>query len=206
MWSKHSRRALPKKRSHRAFARGARYGILNTSMPLLSATRSKALPNLLSLSRRMNRGYTPLGVASRSYCATHCCVGWRVTPKCTTQRDESSMTEKAKSVRNVRSMTGKKSQAQMYPALPNQSQTYSVGADNADLRHQLARLRSKTRCYSKCLQALGRDLTRMVNVWNRCQLFRRLRRRYPTNLFDFISVRDEQTPRRPARQWPELAR
>lgn len=57
---------LPKKRSPYALARGARYGVFNTLMPELLATRAKSGPNLLSLSRIKNLGACPKGVASRS--------------------------------------------------------------------------------------------------------------------------------------------
>jgi hypothetical protein len=42
----------------------------------------------------------------------------------------------------------------LHQALPNKSQTYSVEADNAELRHYLARLVRKSRCFSRCIYAL----------------------------------------------------
>ncbi len=41
-------------------------------------------------------------------------------------------------------------------ALPDKSQTYSVEADNAELRHYLARLARNSRCFSRCIHALWR--------------------------------------------------
>src|SRR5262245_23871166 len=38
------------------------------------------------------------------------------------------------------------------------SQTYSVEGRNADLRHYLARLVKKSRCFSRCTQALKRTI------------------------------------------------
>src|SRR5436853_7437012 len=75
-----------------------------------------------------------------------------------------------------------------YQALHNKSQTYSVEADNAELRHYLARLHRKTRCFSKCLLALRRAIEIFVHVWNKRQLFARAHPHYPTNLIDFISL------------------
>jgi IS1 family transposase len=43
-------------------------------------------------------------------------------------------------------------------ALPNESQTYSVEADNTELRHLLARLRQRSRCFSRSLRALWQAL------------------------------------------------
>ena len=43
---------------------------------------------------------------------------------------------------------------------PGKSQTYSVEADNAELRHSLARLGHKSRCFSRTIEALRRDRAR----------------------------------------------
>ena len=74
-----------------------------------------------------------------------------------------------------------------YQALHNKSQTYSVEADNAEFRHDLARLHRKTRCYSKCVIALWRTVEFFVHVWNKRQLFSHAHPNYPTHLIDFIS-------------------
>jgi hypothetical protein len=58
-------------------------------------------------------GACPSGVASRSCCATQASVGDRVTPTWITRRDFSSTMKKAKSGRKNKSVTCKKSQAQM---------------------------------------------------------------------------------------------
>ena len=85
-------------------------------MPLVVATRAKLGPNLLSLSRIRYFGACPYGVASRSCCATQASVGDRVTPTWITFRDFSSMMKKAKSGRKNRSVTCKKSHAQICAA------------------------------------------------------------------------------------------
>ena len=75
-----------------------------------------------------------------------------------------------------------------YQALPNKSQTYSVEGMNAELRHYLARLHRRTRCYSKSLKALRRAIALFVRAWHHCQLFRRAHTGYPRNLIEFVSV------------------
>jgi len=71
-------------------------------MPLVTATRAKLGPNLLSLSRIRYLGACPYGVASRSCCAVQASVGERVTPTWMTFRVFSSMMKKAKSGRKKR--------------------------------------------------------------------------------------------------------
>ncbi len=72
---------------------------------------------------------------------------------------------------------------------PGKSQTYSVEAINAELRHYLARLHRRTRCFSKCIQALRCAVALFVQVWNACQLQRRAQPKYTTRLIDFVSIR-----------------
>lgn len=57
------------------------------------------------------------------------------------------------------------------------SQTYSVEAGNAELRHYLARLARRSRCFTRSLAALMRNIALFVQCWNRRQLFKRA---YPT--------------------------
>ncbi len=72
-------------------------------------------------------------------------------------------------------------------AMYNKSETYSVEGDNAELRHYLARLARKSRCFSKCLNALRRAVELFVWCWNWRQLHKQQRRRYPVNLIDAVS-------------------
>jgi len=48
-----------------------------------------------------------------------------------------------------------------YP-MSNKSETYSVEGDNAELRHYLARLARKSRCFSTCEKALRRAIKLFV--------------------------------------------
>lgn len=93
-----------------------RYGVRNTSIPVASATRLKEAPNLRSLSRIKKRGASPFGVASRNCCATQESVGERVTPKWTTRRDANSIMKNTYKNWKRKSITGRKSHAQICEA------------------------------------------------------------------------------------------
>ena len=67
------------------------------------------------------------------------------------------------------------------------SQTYSVEAGNAELRHYLARLARRTRCYSKRLAWLKRMVKLFVHYWNIRQLHRRAYPCYKRSLLSFVS-------------------
>jgi insertion element IS1 protein InsB len=69
------------------------------------------------------------------------------------------------------------------------TQTYSVEGGNADLRHYLARLAKKSRCFSRCLTALKRAVMLFVHCWNARQLFKRLYPAYHPPLIDFLPTR-----------------
>jgi insertion element IS1 protein InsB len=73
-----------------------------------------------------------------------------------------------------------------HQALTDKSQTYSVEADNAELRHYLARLARKSRCFSRCIHALWRSVKLFVFAWNRRQLFKHQFPAYPAHLKDFV--------------------
>ena len=73
-----------------------------------------------------------------------------------------------------------------HQALKDKSQTYSVEADNAELRHYLARLARKSRCFSRCIHALWRSVKLFVFAWNRRQLFKRAFPKYTAHVKDFV--------------------
>jgi insertion element IS1 protein InsB len=66
------------------------------------------------------------------------------------------------------------------------SQTYAVEADNAELRHYLARLGRKSRCFSRSIDALRRAVKLFVHAWNRRQLHRRAFPRYACHVMDCV--------------------
>ena len=79
----------------------------------------------------------------------------------------------------------------MYPgkfaAVLDKSQTYAVEADNAELRHYLARLGRRSRCFSRDLWALGRAVALFVYAWNRRQMQKRKYPTLPAHVCDFIA-------------------
>jgi insertion element IS1 protein InsB len=70
----------------------------------------------------------------------------------------------------------------------DKSETYSVEGTNADLRHYLARLIRKSRCFSRCIDALRRAVDLFVHFYNRRQLRKRKFPRYPANVTDLLSA------------------
>lgn len=73
-----------------------------------------------------------------------------------------------------------------HTGLQNKSETYSVEGDNAELRHYLARLARKSRCFSRCIEALRKAVRLFVYYWNQRQLYRRANPGYPSQIIDFV--------------------
>jgi len=63
---------------------------------------------------------------------------------------------------------------------------YAVEADNAELRHYLARLARRSRCFSRCIQALRNAVKLFVYAFNRRQLFKQAFPNYPAHVFQFV--------------------
>jgi len=73
-----------------------------------------------------------------------------------------------------------------YEVSEGKTDTYSVEGDNAELRHYLARLARKSRCFSRCLEALQSALTLFVFAFNRRQLQKQFFPAYPLHIKDFL--------------------
>jgi IS1 family transposase len=73
-----------------------------------------------------------------------------------------------------------------YEVSPGKAETYSVEADNAELRHYLARLARSSRCFSRCPYALFCAVRLFVYYYNHRQLKNRLFPNYSFHLIDFI--------------------
>ena len=67
------------------------------------------------------------------------------------------------------------------------SQTYSVEGDNAELRHYLARLGRRSRCFSRCIWALQRAVALFVYAWNKRQRHKRAFPKVPAHVCDFVT-------------------
>ena len=74
----------------------------------------------------------------------------------------------------------------IYSAMLDKSETYRVEGDNAELRHYLARLARKSRCFSRCIDALRRAIKLFVYAWNRRQLHQARYPAYPAHVLNFI--------------------
>ena len=74
----------------------------------------------------------------------------------------------------------------LYTPMPDKSETFRVEGDNAELRHYLARLGRRSRCFSRCIHALRRAVKLFVFAWNRRQLYRQRFPKYPAHLFQFV--------------------
>lgn len=78
----------------------------------------------------------------------------------------------------------------LYPGthfmLPNKSQTFTVEAVNADLRHYLARLVRRSRCFSRSHHALRWAIRLFVYCHNARQLYRQRFPAYTSNVRDFL--------------------
>ena len=64
---------------------------------------------------------------------------------------------------------------------------YTVEGDNADLRHYLAQLGRKSRCFSRCIEALRRAMKLFVWCYNHRQLWQQRYPQYSRPIIDFIS-------------------
>lgn len=109
--------------------------------------------------------------------ATHCIVGWDVVWERTSTHLQ-AMLDRAPFARQYYSDAFVTYRTLVYSpgchtAMTDKSQTYSVEADNAELRHYLARLVRRSRCFSRCIHALWRSVKLFVFAWNRRQLFKR---------------------------------
>lgn len=74
----------------------------------------------------------------------------------------------------------------IYTPMPNKSQTFRVEGVNAELRHYLARLARRSRCFSRSIHALSRAIKLFVFAWNRRQLYLQRYPHYPAHLIDFL--------------------
>ena len=73
-----------------------------------------------------------------------------------------------------------------YEMRTDKKETYSVEAVNADLRHYLKRLARKSRCFSRRVEALYRNIRLFVYCYNQRQLMQRLYPKYSFQLIDFL--------------------
>lgn len=122
--------------------------------------------------------------------ATQCIVGWRVVR----ERNYSVMQPMLDQMPQARQYFS--DDLDTYHTLiytpgqhrvaPGKSETYSVEGGNSDLRHYLARLARRSRCFSRCIHALRRAVRLFVYCYNQRQLYKQRFPDYPSQLIDFI--------------------
>ena len=122
--------------------------------------------------------------------ATHCIVGWDVVWERTKENLQELLDRSPKARRyysdEFKTYPTLNYAPGLHQALPNKSETYSVEADNSELRHYLARLAPKSRCFSRCIHALWRAVKLFIFAWNRRQLFVRTHPDTTAHVKDFL--------------------
>jgi IS1 family transposase len=73
----------------------------------------------------------------------------------------------------------------IYTPMPDRSQTFRVEGDNAELRYYLARLARRSRCFSRCIEALREAIKLFVYAWNSRQLYKSRYPNYPAHVMEF---------------------
>jgi len=74
-----------------------------------------------------------------------------------------------------------------YAVSEGKADTYSVEGDNAELRHYLARLARKSRCFSRCPYALCNALRLFFFAFNSRQVYKQKFPLYPAHVFEFVA-------------------
>lgn len=122
--------------------------------------------------------------------ATSCILAWAVEP----QREEDTLQQMVDDApqailyysdlfatyRNLIYTPG------IYTPMPDKSETYRVEGDNAEMRHYLARLARRSRCFSRCIKALRQAIELFVYLWNSRQLYQQRYPNYKSHLIEFL--------------------
>lgn len=66
------------------------------------------------------------------------------------------------------------------------SETYAVEGDNAELRHYLARIARRSRCFSQCIEALRCAVQLFVWCWKQRQLKKQAYPQYAVRVLEFV--------------------
>jgi len=74
----------------------------------------------------------------------------------------------------------------VYEVSQGKNDTYSVEGDNAELRHYLARLARRSRCFSRCPEALKAALKLFMYCFNHRQLHKQRFPNYSAHVYQFI--------------------
>lgn len=123
---------------------------------------------------------------------TRCVVGWAVVWQ---QSRDALQTVVDQSPHGVRYFSD---QNPIYPSLvyypgkltisDGKADTFSVEGVNAELRHYLARLVRRSRCFSRCPFALECAIKLFVYCYNSRQLYKHKYPQYASHIIDFVSM------------------
>jgi insertion element IS1 protein InsB len=122
--------------------------------------------------------------------ATRCILGWKLVQERTKECIQDMVDEVPKA--KFYFSDGLETYSQLwyhfgrYAVSDGKTDTFSVEGDNAELRHYLARLARKSRCFSRCSYALSCAIHMFVDCFNRRQLYLQRFPNYPANIIDFI--------------------
>ncbi len=121
---------------------------------------------------------------------THCIVSWRVVAERTGTIVQEMVHESVQAQCYFSDGLDVYQTALYWPAvhyaMDDKSETFSVEGTNAELRHYLARLGRRSRCFSRCQQALVNAIKLFVYAFNRRQLTSRRFPSYRFHLIDFV--------------------
>lgn len=121
--------------------------------------------------------------------ATRCFLGYRVVRKRSTEHVQ-AMLDAVPPAKNYFSdgytiYWSAEYGRSRYISVKDKSETYAVEGGNAEIRHYLARLTRKSRCFTRCIEALKRAMKLFVNAWNRRQIHNRAYPKYHAHVSDF---------------------
>jgi len=124
--------------------------------------------------------------------ATRCIVGWAVTHERNERFFQAILDQAPQATYYYSDALPIYAALIYYPArhraMPDKSQTYSVEGDNADLRHYLARLARRSRCFSRSATALRTAIRLFVFCYNSRQLYKQRYPGYSAHIMSFVSL------------------
>jgi len=122
--------------------------------------------------------------------ATSCIVGSLVSQKRDEATLQSLIDESPRAQRYYSDLLASYKKLVYYPGkhipMPNKSETYRVEGVNAELRHYLSRLQRRSRCFSRCAEALERAVKLFTYAWNQRQLYRQQYPNYDAHVFELL--------------------
>jgi len=122
--------------------------------------------------------------------ATRCILSWRVVWTRTGTVVQEMVHESVQGQRYFSDGLDVYQTALYWPAvhhpMEDKSETFSVEGDNAELRHYLARLARRSRCFSRCQKALTNSVKLFVFAFNRRQLARQRFPAYPHHIINYV--------------------